>query len=198
MAFFNELSNTSTIVSSFSKNPLYDFGIYAKGYQESANILSVQFMNKTNFGDYEGYPIVFLYRHAFELSLKNIIYSGIKLCKLKNITNINNKLYNNHDLENLACDAKKILDVLFNDYEIGNMLKRLISFAKEFSEIDPNSYSYRYPIDKKGDCSTPRNQAVNIESIYTNMNKILNEINIIDFGLNIETDQIEAIRKILV
>src|SRR5262245_57418129 len=34
------------------------------------------------YSDYEGYPILFLYRHALELYIKPIVYRGAQLCRL--------------------------------------------------------------------------------------------------------------------
>lgn len=66
MPFYNNIPSKSNIVISFKDNPIADFGIFAKGYHEAANQLSNAFLSKSYYGDYEGYPIVFLYRHAFE------------------------------------------------------------------------------------------------------------------------------------
>ena len=111
----NDNIDRFNVISSFSKNPKNDFGIYAKGYHNSAKILKDNFLSKIGFGDYDGYPIVFLYRHSFELNLKNIIYSGIRLSHLKNIDDFDNKLYNNHFLLNLAEQCEKILKKVFSD-----------------------------------------------------------------------------------
>jgi|GEM_PF-2639099 len=86
------------------------------------------------------------------------------------------------------------LAVLFdNDPDILRIVKDVNQIAKEFYEIDQNSFSYRYPIDTKGNHSTKKHQVVNIESVHINMNKILKDLEVISFGLDSKTCQIENI-----
>ena len=61
------------------KSPRNEFGVFAKGYHQAARSLSNILLGKPRFSDYEAYPIVFLFRHALELNLKNIIYKGALL-----------------------------------------------------------------------------------------------------------------------
>ena len=63
-------------VISFSKTPKYGFCIYARGYAYAGSELSKILLSKNSFGDYEAYPVVFLYRHAFELYLKGFYYQA--------------------------------------------------------------------------------------------------------------------------
>ena len=195
----NENLDTFNIVSSFSDNPKYDFGIYAKGYRKAAKSLSDKFLSQNGFSDYEGYPIVFLYRHAFELNLKNIIYSGIRLLSLKDREAINDsKFYNNHNLNTLAEAGAKILTTLFkNDLALDSEIKNMLSIASDYSDLDYNSFSYRYPIDTNGDYSTERNQIINITSLTVTMEGLLDSIEAINFGLDIETDKEKEIFQIL-
>lgn len=57
-------NSNSNIVISFSKEPKYDFGIFAQAYRESADHLAEKFLSNIGHGyrDSDGYPIVFLYR----------------------------------------------------------------------------------------------------------------------------------------
>ncbi len=188
----NENIDAHNIVSSFSANPKYDFGIYAKGYHKAAKLLSDKFLSQNGFGDYEGYPIVFLYRHAFELDLKNIIYWGARLSNFKNQENLDNKLYNHHLLVDLAKLSSDILTRLFkNDEALGDVIKNILVIAEQYSVLDKNSFSYRYPISRDGTYSTDKNQIVNITSLTNCMEDLLDSIEAINFGLNIETDRVK-------
>lgn len=198
MPFYNNIPSKSNIVISFKDNPIADFGMFAKGYHEAANQLSNAFLSKSYYGDYEGYPIVFLYRHAFELYLKHIIYWSMRLCAFNNINLASSKLVLNHKLVGLSAQVENLLLVLFdNDPDILRIVKDVNQIAKEFYEIDQDSFSYRYPIDKKENHSTKKHQVVNIESVHINMNKILKDLEVINFGLDLETCQIEKIYDLL-
>lgn len=196
----NESLDTYNIVSSFSQNPMYDFGIYAEGYRKAAKSLSDKLRTQNHFADYDGYPIVFLYRHAFELNLKSIIYSGLRLLSLKNREAINDgKFYNIHYLDKLAKVSADILTTLFrNDFALENVIKNIVSIANEYSELDYNSFSYRYPIDVTGNYSTKqRHQVINLTSLTNCMEDLLDSIEAINFGLDIEMEQEIQIFEIL-
>ena len=58
----------------------------------------------------------------------------------------------------------------------------------EFSEIDPRSDGYRYPIDSKGERSTKEHQMINLRAFADRMSSVLEDLDAIHFGLDIETD----------
>jgi hypothetical protein len=198
MPFYNDIISRHNIVISFTAKPTYDFGIFAKGYHLAANRLSQGILSKNGFRDYEGYPIVFLYRHALELNLKNIIYWAVRLCHLKNIEAIDLRLYNRHELTELAQLSSDLLLKLFPAGPgIPKLTKRIITTAKEFDEIDPVSFSFRYPIDKEGNYSTKKHRVVNILSIHKNMDCLLSDLETVNFGLDIETDKAQELYQLL-
>ena len=68
MAFYNESAGKGT----------FDFGVggstdalsyYADGYRRAADHLTKSLLRRRGFLNCEAYPVVFLYQHAFELSL---------------------------------------------------------------------------------------------------------------------------------
>jgi hypothetical protein len=186
----NDKVDTYNIVSSFSNDSKYDFHIYAKGYRMAAKSLYDKLVSQNEYGDYEGYPIVFLYRHAFELNLKNIIYWAVRLTKFKKSKQIDEKLYTHHLLKELSKTSGEILNVLFkDDLALKNVIKNIKEIANDFTNIDPNSFSYRYPIDIKGNYSTKKHQVLNLTSLTNAMEDLLNAIEAINFGLNVETDR---------
>ncbi len=196
----NENLDTYNIISSFSQNPIYDFDIYAQGYRNAAKTLSDKLLTQNRIADYDGYPIIFLYRHAFELGLKGIIYSGLRLLSLKNRESINDsKFYNTHHLGELAKSSAGILTTLFKNFvDLGNVIKNIESVANEYSKLDYNSFSYRYPIDITGNYSTKhRQQEINLTSLTNCMEDLLDSIEVLNFGLDIEMEQEVQIFEIL-
>jgi hypothetical protein len=198
MAFYNDISDPQNIVISFTSTPTYDFGVFAKGYHHAANSLAEKFLATSHHRDYEGYPIVFLYRHAFELNLKNIVCWAARLCAFRDIESMNAKLIHNHNLVELSKKSTMMLRGLFpTDKKLAELMKKVEIIATEFHEIDSNSHSYRYPINKIGEYSTKHHQIVNISSIYTNMNKLLKDLEVVNFGLDLETSITEDAIDIL-
>lgn len=197
----NEDISRFNIVSSFSENPRYHFGVYPQGYHNAAKKLSEIFLEKSGYADYDGYPIIFLYRHAFELSLKNIIYLTARHVALTNFEIVDRALYNNHELSSLAKKCKSLLDRLeLSDSErdwLQDTIRTTIRIAGEFEQIDHNSFSYRYPIDVKGNHSTSKHQVVNITSLSTSMDDLLMKLSFVSSQLHYEIDQFNDILDIL-
>lgn len=189
MAFYNELSDVANFVVSFMDNPKDDFGVFSKGYRMAANKLANALLEASRFSDYEAYPVVFLYRHALELSLKHIIIRSTLLAAFKFRNDIDAKIRNTHNLEKLSASVASLLPSLFpEDADIDIFIKKIITTCAEFSKIDPISISYRYPIDNKGLPSTERHQVVNLRSFANHMASILEVLETVHFGLNLEID----------
>lgn len=189
MAFYNEHSDITNFVVSFMDNPKDDFGIFSKGYRMAANKLASALLERSQFSDYEAYPIVFLFRHALELSLKHIIFRSKLLAAFKFRDDIDIKIRNTHDLEQLSASVANLLRSLFpEDEDISNLIRNIITTCTEISKIDPISESYRYPTNKKGLPSSKRHQVVNLRSFAKHMASILDDLDTIHFGLNIEID----------
>jgi hypothetical protein len=205
MPFYNKIKSRYNIVTSFHRKPIsknsksaLGFSAFALGYHNAAKLLSKSFLSKPGFYDFDGYPIVFLYRHSFELYLKNIIYRAAVLGAFKDIKNIDNKLYNTHSLSELSLPSIELLKILFpKDKYVKEISKTINSTAKEYDEIDPTSFSYRYPIDKKGKPSTKIHQVVNITSIALHMDKLLGDLDGLSFGLEMEIDSAAGVYEIL-
>ncbi len=195
---FDEISDMSSFVISFTNDPKGDFGAFAKGYTLAANRLAASLLDAQRFPDYEAYPVVFLYRHALELSLKHIIYGGVELAAFRRMDEINEQLKNNHDLVSLSLTAGKVLSLLFpNDEMLGRLKTTVASLCKDWAEIDPGSYAYRYPIDTKGRPSTKKHQVVNLRALSNRMAEVLEDLDTVHFGLDMETYQAQELYQIL-
>jgi hypothetical protein len=195
---FNEISDTSNFVISFTSDPKGDFGIFAKGYTLAANRLAASLLGAPRFPDYAAYPVVFLYRHALELSLKHIICGGIKLAAFRRMDEISEQLKNNHDLVELSRTAAKVLSLLFPEDEMIARLNTTVdAICRDWSQIDPRSDAYRYPIDTKGRPSTKKHQVVNLRALANRMASVLEELDTVHFGLSIETDKAQELYEVL-
>jgi len=190
MAFYDESNDHTNFVVSFTANPMNDFGVFAKGYMLAADRLTNLLFDCTHFSDYEAYPIVFLYRHALELSLKHIIYTSVMLSAFKSLDDIENKLKNTHDLKKLAKTVEALLSSLFpEDYSLRDIIAFVKKTCSEFSAIDSKSDGYRYPIDSNGLHSTKQHQVINLGAFAKRMSSVLEYLDTIHLGINIETDK---------
>lgn len=134
--------------SSFSNariNFLYEnkWDIYATGYKEAADSLVNDALTGKITIDFAVYPMVFLYRHYLELRLKDTIIQGRQLIQ------DSKDLEQTHRLDVLWRNCRIILEKLWpsgskEDLEI------IEGHIQEFTELDMQSMSFRYPITKDG------------------------------------------------
>jgi len=74
----------------------------------------------------------------------------------------------------LAKAAHKALKTIApEDQDLSEDLSHILKTADEFEAIDADSYSYRYPINNRGEPSTPHHQVVNIHGLASRMDSIL-------------------------
>lgn len=192
MAFYNKKNDTSNFVISWTGDPKDDFGLFAKGYISAAERLAADLLQAPRFSDYSAYPVVFLYRHALELSLKHIIYRCAKLGALKYIDAIGDQLHNNHRLPELMAAAVASLELLFpGDSFLAALSPRCRQTCVELSAVDPDSYAFRYPMNKKGEYSTPKHLVLNLAAFAEHMSGSLEDLDTVRFGLAGEIDVAE-------
>jgi hypothetical protein len=186
-AFYDQVSDLSNFVISFTPDPKGDFAVFARAYALAADRLASRLLEEPRFSDYEAYPVMFLYRHAFELFLKHIIYAAAVFAMFADLDRSACALKNTHDLPKLSGAAADLLGCLFpHDASLRLAMDSAMQTAREFEEIDPESYSYRYPIDRKGLHSTKRHQVVNLRATASHMSKLLSDLDTIRFGMEIE------------
>lgn len=198
MPFYNESNDRTTFSIGFTRDPHQDFAVFAQGYTNAANALAHVLCERGNFPDYDAYPIVFLYRHALELYLKNIIYLTARLAAFREMSGLDMRLYNSHNLDELCRKATELLRILFpRDQGLKTFVTELDVVCREFSTIDSSSYCYRYPIDTKGNRATAAGQNVSLQSMYKKMASILEDLDSIDFGLDVATNTAQEIYEAL-
>lgn len=134
-----------------SQDAKQDFGVYSRGYWVSAQALAERLCAKAGYGDHEAYPILFLYRHALELALKNVICRCAALASVRGRPEWEERLPEIHDLSKLASVAERATAILFpRDGAVRRTMQLALSVADAYSLLDRNSYAFRYPTAKGG------------------------------------------------
>ncbi|QUS37854.1 hypothetical protein RPMA_02510 [Tardiphaga alba] len=112
------------------------------GYKKAADLMVEKANEERIDRDTLIFPIMFNYRQFIELSLKHLISQyGPTVGIAAN--------WQSHDLHFLW---KVFVDVL-TDYGHGAQEEAdtaVASIITEFAKVDPNSFSYRYPVDRQG------------------------------------------------
>ncbi|EJE4561536.1 hypothetical protein BWI06_RS22955 [Vibrio parahaemolyticus] len=110
-------------------------------------------------------PIVFLYRHSFELYLKAMVYHSAAVTINKSeISDALPKLWKGHSLVKLVKMVSPVIkpspsnNLVFD----GELYEKILSVATQIDAIDDGSYSFRYPITSKEQASLPSHFMFNI------------------------------------
>ena len=198
MPFYNQLSDSSNFVSNFTRDPIEDLGVYSRGYKFAADSLTKELLEKAHFPDYEAYPVVFLYRHALELSLKHVVSAAALLAKYTFRSDVACTFERNHEIKPLAISVVRICKKLFpKDTTLQEKCALIRETCGELSDLDPESFSYRYPIKKNNLPSTKHHQIVNLRSFSERMSAVLDDLETLHFGLEVETALAEEVYRIL-
>ena len=148
-----------------------DFHAYASGYRQAADIVvehvTASDIEHRSTRDYVVFPVVFLYRHYAELRLKEIIMVGNRLY------GIPQGLPQHHRIDELWRQARSILSETSSRDDLDNV-ERCIA---EFSQMDPGSDSFRYPITRDGKLSISQDHLVislrNLRDVMTRLGSFL-------------------------
>jgi hypothetical protein len=135
-----------------------DYG-YSKGYLSGAGHLVRKVIDTGTEQDVLVYPIVFLYRHHIELSLKALL-RGISYTIDHTLTANEKKHLNDHKLDKLWQDIRPKISVMCEaagwDCLPNSDLEGVDSYIRQISALDPNSYTFRYMRNKQGEISLPK------------------------------------------
>lgn len=148
------------VTLNWSGDPLLDLEWIAESYQSVAHdrVTSLKESGEISAGEeFLAYPIVFLYRQAFELRLKAIVFAGAVLLRDEGEVPMPMKDVMRHELVPLFEEVARILTKLMSDAEAWDLdepnlrtrsdFRRIVS---EFDAFDKGSYSFRYSIKTDG------------------------------------------------
>lgn len=189
--FFRGDSVHGNVVFNFLKPAIGQFEAFAAGYHKAGKVLVANMEASRDYRDYDGYPILYLYRHALELYLKAFIYNGVRLLEIRDNKKLETGFFlTSHRLSSFLPAFRAILKSMDWkwDFEIAG-LKSLDDFEDlilGIEKVDADSYCFRYPVTTKGDSALPKHFVVNVINFAKNMDKILNMLDGAITGLRYE------------
>jgi hypothetical protein len=140
---------------------------------------------------------VFLYRHALELYIKQIIITGNNILCLsgKKLIDIKDKDFGSHKLSYFVPAIKVIFDAAGWKWRLDikgiSNEKEFQKFLEDFEQNDPQSFAFRYPTTKKGDAALPKHFVFNIIRFSEKLDPIFDLLDGAVTGLE-ELWQVEA------
>ncbi|MBE9048748.1 hypothetical protein IQ255_30965 [Pleurocapsales cyanobacterium LEGE 10410] len=140
--------------------------IYSEGYKEAANLIASHLQADRMKIDLLIYPLVFLYRHHVELSLKSIIISGNKLLDRQN------QNLHHHKIDVLWIEVKDIITEIWSDHS--DDIDAVENIISQLASIDPGSFSFRYHEDKIGNSTISALKSLDINNFKIVMDSLSN------------------------
>jgi hypothetical protein len=176
--FPNPATASGNALLNWQKDPAEEILSYAWSYQRSAVILVADLQQRGAVAiDNGALPILFLYRHSFELYLKALVYHAALLSVDKSeLIDALPRLWREHSLLRLV---KMSLPVLTGSHPLavaGELHNEVSALAQKLDAVDPGSYSFRYPVSTKGEASLPENFFTNIFTFSDAMEHVLDDL----------------------
>ena len=161
--------------------PIDHFGLYAEAYHKAGQKLVQEYGTTGALRDFEAAPIVFLYRHAFELYLKAVALVGSKIIRLQGKDGMApDRVMSSHRLTEFVPHVCEIIRAAHWSWDMGvDGLRTEADFSglvQELDAIDPGSYTFRYPTDRDGESALPEHFAFNVRSFATRLDPLLESL----------------------
>ena len=141
-------------------------------YVRAADALVQDTIEDSSLLDVYVSPLVFLYRHAIELVLKDVLWQSHYLAHGKKGF-ITDKSFKTHDLLKLWQQLKKNCQaVLGADFPLStHEMEILEQLFAQIQKQDPGSDAFRFPFDAKGNISHASLSHVNVRSLYESVHQ---------------------------
>jgi hypothetical protein len=143
------------------------------------------------FRSLDACPIVFLYRHAIELYLKSIILGGTRISRYRNLPSpCKTEVLNGHKLDDLLSCVTNVLRSVWQGRTEGiGSYSEFEGIIRDFNDADPQSFAFRYPVDKKGQGSLADNFSFNIRVFAERLEPILVFLSTVNTAIDCEIDR---------
>lgn len=159
---------------------------YTEGYRRGAARLVEYVVENQHSQDYMVYPIVFLYRHHVELVLKRIIPRAAYLLE-RALTSKEEKHLEQHGLDLLWKDLEPMLGDIadlagWRRIDTADV-DGITDYIRQLTEVDSNSFSFRYTHSKKGTRTLPKDlRRINLRHFAAMMERLASYLDGIDMG----------------
>ncbi len=157
--------------------------LFASSYKEAADALAEKVISTSRNQDTLVYPVVFLYRHYLELRLKEIIRQS------RIFLNENPDFPKHHKINDLWITVKELVNQILKDEESfpePNFTEHVIN---EFSYYDADSFSFRYPTDKRGNNPLEGMLHINIRHLSEMIHEASDYLEFVSTGISVYNEQ---------
>ncbi len=193
-SLFQASRSYGNIVLNFQHAANSEFGVYARAFHTAGRALFEQMFAKPSYNSLEGCPIIFLYRHALELYLKAIVLHGDVIMKINGKTLLTNRsLFQKHNLLPFFPLLKQTFDAVGWTWDLDieglRTFEEVEELLRDFEIVDLGSYTFRYPVDTKGNPSVPHHFMVHMPTFCKRMDALLESLEAAVMGLEVTEDE---------
>jgi hypothetical protein len=158
------------VVLNLFNTPETELALVAEEYHKAAKLL----IEKGVTNDLAAYPIVYLYRHALELSVKSVLILGDEA----GIVSVADPFKYKHKLSGLLPDVKHLFVALHvRDYD------RLAEVVSEFEKVDPENQAFRYTVKKSGGPSIGLGFTFSVAELAKVLDPVLEQLSCMWYGI---------------
>lgn len=156
-----DYTNNADVISGLQYDNMWDK--YAISYRLAAETIVSRIAHDNSNIDYLVYPLIYLYRHYFELRIKEILFTSQDYLETKIDIPLNHNLL--ITWEKCKLKIKEIRPEVTN-----SQLQEIETILKDFNKYDQTSMSFRYPIDKKSEPTLNSLNYINIKIFLETIN----------------------------
>jgi len=179
----------------FSNEPTAEFDYYGSGFLEAARTLVRSFARRRGRRQIDILPVLYLYRHSIELLAKSVIINGNRLLQIQGAGQDEKGLFANfrrsrHRLVPLLDAIRQVFDDLSWEWHWPNSevesfddVKRVM---KELDALDPESASFRYPTDTRGQRAISTSHLIGQRTVLAVLDDLAQSLDTTVYGLNAE------------
>jgi hypothetical protein len=182
--FADDGSDRGIALLNWRNRPEEELCYFADAYHQTAKGAIENLRELPNFGrrgvgidDFLAYPALFLYRHALELHLKNILLVGADMLKLKEEPETPKRIWETHNVKTLGAEVERVFAAYGWNWNLGaeqfTSVSDFRSLLQQLTVMDPKSFSFRYPISPDRAPHLPEGATFNLFTVAENMDALL-------------------------
>ena len=179
----------------FSNVPEKEFGYYGEAFYDAARVLVRSIARRRGHKMADVLPVLFLYRHAIELSAKAVILSGNNLMSITGQGKTQHEVFDDfkkwkHRLCPLLPPIKRVFDYAnWEWYWPNSEIETFADVKAVFSDLellDPNSFTFRYPTNLRGERSARADMQFGLTTTINVLDALAEALQTSVFGLDAE------------
>jgi hypothetical protein len=197
-SLFQSGRSYGNIVLNFQHAADSEFGVYARAFHTAGQALFERMSGSNHYNGLDGCLIIFLYRHALELYLKAIVLHGETILRINGKTLLTNRgILQRHTLHPFFPLLKRTFDAIGWTWDLDieglQSFEEVEELLRDFDTVDVGSYTFRYPVDTRGNPSVPHHFMVHMPTFCKRMDALLESLEAAVMGLEVtEQEMLEA------